>query len=332
MITEDAFGFPIHKVVNAPAPWRLLKIARPLRLSSTPTGIEPDGWVTPPLGSPNGSPAFSAYNQFSTPGDKPGWIRIHVSREGWRGTDKPGKVTIKAGPLVRGADKQPALGKVVQVLHWTVHSGKTRDFYVRAVPPTRVELTVSPTFSPYEFGGSDRRQLGRRSRTRSLRPGRNGHFYGELTPDRYRAEGHGEGRTRTCSRGRRRRRARWRGDGCRRNATDRLHDARGIAHQGRGQVRRRACRSVLGSRPRDGIQARRLGPTRPDEARLARAGRRQALCQQALHEGLDGDGGRRQGRNVPGGVHAEGPGLFIAVADYGKNPNVSSRKVRLHVS
>jgi hypothetical protein len=28
------------------------------------------------------------------------------------------------------------------------------------VPPTRIELTVSPTFSPNEFGGSDRRQLG----------------------------------------------------------------------------------------------------------------------------------------------------------------------------
>jgi hypothetical protein len=160
VITEDAFGFPIHKVVTAPAPWRLLRIDPPLRLSSTPTGITSDGWVTPRLGAPDGSPAFSAYNQFSTPGGKPGWIRIVVSRKGWQGTDKPGTVTIKAGPLVRGADKQPALGKVSQVLRWTVHSGKTRVFYVRAVPPTRVELTVSPTFSPHEFGGGDRRQLG----------------------------------------------------------------------------------------------------------------------------------------------------------------------------
>jgi hypothetical protein len=160
VITEDAFGFPIHQVVTAPAPWRLLKISRPLRLSSTPTGIDPDGWVTPPLGSPEGTPAFSAYNQFSTPGGKPGWIRIVVSRAGWQGTDKPGRVTIKVGPLVRGADKQPALAKVSQVLHWTEHSGKTRVFYVRAVPPTRVELTVSPTFSPHDFGGGDRRQLG----------------------------------------------------------------------------------------------------------------------------------------------------------------------------
>src|SRR5581483_12364226 len=44
VITQDEFGFPIHKVVVSPAPWRLLRIDRPLRLSSTPTGIEPDGW------------------------------------------------------------------------------------------------------------------------------------------------------------------------------------------------------------------------------------------------------------------------------------------------
>jgi hypothetical protein len=160
VITEDEFGFPIHKVVTTPAPWRLLKIDRPLRLSSTPTGVDPDGWVTPPLGSPEGSPAFSAYNQFSTPGGKPGLIRIVVSRAGWQGKDKPGKVTIKVGRLVRGRDNQPALGTITQVLHWTIHSGKTRVFDVRASPPTRVELTVSPTFSPHEFGGSDRRELG----------------------------------------------------------------------------------------------------------------------------------------------------------------------------
>ena len=159
-ITEDEFGFPIHKLVTTPAPWRLLKIDRPLRLASTPTGVSPDGWVTPPLGLGRGAPAFSAYNQFSTPTGKPGWIRIVVSRAGWQGKDKPGTWSIKVADLVRGADNQPALGKVRQVLRWKVHAGKTRAFYVPADPPTRVELTVSPTFSPYEFGGSDRRELG----------------------------------------------------------------------------------------------------------------------------------------------------------------------------
>jgi hypothetical protein len=160
VIKEDEFGFPIHKVVVAPAPWRLLRIDPPLRLASTPTGIEPDGWVTPTFGAPQDAPAFSAYNQFSTPGGKRGRIKIIVSRAGWQGTDKPGNVTIKVGRLIRGPDKQPALGKVSQVLRWTVHSGKTRVFRVDAGPRTRVELTIAPTFSPHDFGGGDRRRLG----------------------------------------------------------------------------------------------------------------------------------------------------------------------------
>ena len=74
---------------------------------------------------------------------------------------KPGNVTIRAGELIQGPDKEPALGKVRDTLRWVVHSGKTRDFYVRATPPTRVEVQVSPTFSPHEFGNSsDRRRLG----------------------------------------------------------------------------------------------------------------------------------------------------------------------------
>jgi hypothetical protein len=158
--TEDAFGFPIHEEQRTPAPWRLLKIDRPLRLASTPIGTSPDGWITPPATSERGAAAWGAYNQFSTPTGKPGWIKIVVSRAGWRGKDRPGNVVIKVGDLVRGADKQPALGKVRKVLRWKVHAGKTRVFYVPATPPTRVEVTVSPTFSPYEFGGGDRRQLG----------------------------------------------------------------------------------------------------------------------------------------------------------------------------
>ncbi len=112
VFTVDQFGFPTHKVVVQPAPWRVLRIAQPLRLRSTPIGIENDGWITPPPGAPKGAPAFSAYNLFSTPGQRPGYVHVTVSRAAWNGQDKPGRVTILAGRLIRGKDKQPALGKV----------------------------------------------------------------------------------------------------------------------------------------------------------------------------------------------------------------------------
>ena len=160
VLTEDQFGFPIHKVVVEKAAWRVLRITQPLRLSHDVEGIEPDGWSTPPPGAGPGAPAFTAYNQFATPGGKPGWVRVVVSRAGWRGRDRPGNVTIKVGRLIRGADKQPALGKVSQVLHWRVKAGKERVFTLPISPPGRVQVTVSPTFSPHDFGRSDRRRLG----------------------------------------------------------------------------------------------------------------------------------------------------------------------------
>jgi hypothetical protein len=160
VLTRDQFGFPIHKEVVQPAPWRLLRVDQPLRLGSSPVGVEPDGWITAPPAAAPGAVAVGYYNQFSTPGDKPGYIRVEVSRRAWNGQDKPGRVTIVAGRLVRGPDKQPALGKVTSVKRWVVHRGKTRVFYLPASPPTRVEVRVSPTFSPHDYGGSDARQLG----------------------------------------------------------------------------------------------------------------------------------------------------------------------------
>ncbi len=159
VFTTDQFGFPIHKVVVEQAHWRLLRIEQPLRLRSTPTGVEPDGWMTAPTDSEPSVPAVSAYNQFSTPGGKPGFVRITMARGAWN--YKPGKVTIVAGRLVRGPDKQPALGRVTTVLHRVLpNDGKQRVFTVPASPPTRVIVRVSPTFSPAANGGSDRRALG----------------------------------------------------------------------------------------------------------------------------------------------------------------------------
>jgi hypothetical protein len=95
----------------------------------------------------------------------------------WTGEDKPGKVRVRLGSLVpasletienpcRGevcVDRTPRLGKVFGEREWVVHSGQERVFHFRATTPFKVELTVDPTFSPTEFGGTDLRQLGART-------------------------------------------------------------------------------------------------------------------------------------------------------------------------
>ena len=124
--------------------WTLVKIAQPLRLAHAQTGIEPDAWVASPDGV---KPAKAAYNQYVTTGKRPGFASVTVSRRGWGGTDVPGLVTVKLGTLVKGKEKQPALGKVLAVRRFWIHSREERRFFIPAPRgPFRVEVTVNPTF------------------------------------------------------------------------------------------------------------------------------------------------------------------------------------------
>jgi hypothetical protein len=142
----------VGRVVAQRSRWRLYRIAQPLRLQHAATGIFSDGWTG----------ATSGYSQYHTPGERPGYAIVSVSRTAWHGPDKPGRVTIKVGRLVVGSDKQPHLGRVTAVRTWVVHSGGDRTFYIPTPPPPiRVEVSISPTFSPSDyFASSDNRQLG----------------------------------------------------------------------------------------------------------------------------------------------------------------------------
>jgi hypothetical protein len=139
-------------VVAQRSRWRLYRLAQPLRLQHAATGIFSDGWTG----------ATSGYSQYHTPGERAGYVIVSVSRTAWHGPDKPGRVTIKVGRLVVGSDKQPHLGRVTAVRTWVVHSGGARTFYIPTPrPPIRVEVSISPTFSPADyFVSSDNRQLG----------------------------------------------------------------------------------------------------------------------------------------------------------------------------
>ncbi len=133
--------------------WQLFWIQHPLRVRHGVTGISPDGWTVGKV------PA--AYSQYTTPGGRPGFAAVSVSRTGWHGPDKPGRVTIAVGTLIKGADKQPHLGRLTAVRRWVVHSGIGRTFVIPTPPPPiRVVVSVTPTFSPRDYGFSDPRELG----------------------------------------------------------------------------------------------------------------------------------------------------------------------------
>jgi hypothetical protein len=58
-------------------------------------------------------------------------------------------------------DAGPTLASTTATREWVVHSGLTRTFDL-PVPsaPFRIEVKVSPTFAPSQFGQADARQLG----------------------------------------------------------------------------------------------------------------------------------------------------------------------------
>ena len=133
----------------------------PFKLRYTETGVQSDGW----LAAPNADvPAFSAYNRFDT---AKGFMIVKLNRIGYAGKDVPGHVTVRLGTLVVGNDRQPAIGRVLETKRVTIHAcghpnlkcATGLSFRSPGVP-FRVEVTVTPTFSPSDFDPqADRRHL-----------------------------------------------------------------------------------------------------------------------------------------------------------------------------
>jgi hypothetical protein len=140
--------------------WFLYKVRKPLRYAFNETGIFADGQT-----GCDRAPcpkAESAYNRFSTPGQKPGYAVVDVSRVNACGAPvPPAGVRVTIGKLIEGRDKQPHIGHVTGVQRWTLRIGSARRFVLPTPkPPFRVEVKISPTYTPLAFGGSDQRLLG----------------------------------------------------------------------------------------------------------------------------------------------------------------------------
>ncbi len=148
------------KVVAQRGRWTIYEVRQPLRYVHTQTGIFSDGQTgCSLLPCPE---ADSAYNQFSTSGDRRGYMVVDVSRVSACGAPvRPAGVRVTLGTLIRGADKEPHIGRVIAVRRWRLLIGTARRFVIRTPKaPFRVEVRIAPTFSPLHFGGSDERQLG----------------------------------------------------------------------------------------------------------------------------------------------------------------------------
>ena len=126
----------------------LYRLDGPLRLASSVEGVYADGWMGP----------FAAYSHF---GEAPGRrVTVTLSREAWGGADVPGNVTVRVGtPVASGATA--TLASVTATRTLVLHRLERKVVSLPTpAPPFRVEVTVTPTFSPSQFGQADTRQLG----------------------------------------------------------------------------------------------------------------------------------------------------------------------------
>jgi hypothetical protein len=154
----DVYG----RLVEQTGLWRLIDTGGKIRLRSSWTGVYPDGWIG----------AEAAYSYFGEP--RRGVVEVLTSRAGWTGEDRPAKVRVRVGTLEaapfelianpcfggRCASIQPRIGRVTAARTWTAHSREHHLFRFAITTPFRVEISVDPTFSPFEFGIGDNRQLG----------------------------------------------------------------------------------------------------------------------------------------------------------------------------
>ena len=126
---------------------------QPLKLAAGTTGLYSDGWMADK----------AAYTRYDVSRDGLGLAYVKLSRERWCPHDKPGKATVRIGPVGIGADKQPAIAPVTQTKTGIVHACEAIGFtFVPPPVPWRIEVTIEPTFVPYDLDGtrSDRRELG----------------------------------------------------------------------------------------------------------------------------------------------------------------------------
>jgi hypothetical protein len=126
----------------------------PIRLPQSVTGIGEGGWMG----------AEAAYNKFDVPAGERGFARVVLSRSAWCGTDVPGNVTVRIGPLVVNEHNQPAVGRVTSTATGVINACEQQLPFLLRAPggPFRVEVSIDPTFSPRELDPSlaDTRQLG----------------------------------------------------------------------------------------------------------------------------------------------------------------------------
>jgi hypothetical protein len=154
-----------HFVGGAASPWTLYRVTRPVQLSNSVEGLFPDGW-SGRTRSYSKEAATSAYTQFTTPGNRSGYLVINVSRMGG-GRTVESHVRVRVGTIRLDATtygfNSPLFKKVLIVKRLYVKHDLEKQFVIPAPrAPFRTDVRVWPLFSPHDLNpaNGDLRELG----------------------------------------------------------------------------------------------------------------------------------------------------------------------------
>jgi hypothetical protein len=160
IVSQDGSPFPYRyglvsdtvalsgRLIAEHSPFALYDVRQPLSVTSLEEGVYDDGWTG----------ADAAYSRFAGPA---GVLDVRLSRTAWGGADVPGRVTLELGRPEIPAGGGVRLSATILRRTWIAHARGRHVFrLVTPKPPFRLELHVSPTFSPARLGQDDTRELG----------------------------------------------------------------------------------------------------------------------------------------------------------------------------
>jgi hypothetical protein len=132
----------------------LYRVARPLRLASSSIGIEPDGWT-----GAAGAYSFYAFGDYGHGRT----MKVTLSRAGVTLPIPRANVEVLVGTQRVAADGTTAFRRIVARRSATLAAGQVRRITLpKPAFPFRLEVRVSPTFTPSRYGQPDSRDLGAR--------------------------------------------------------------------------------------------------------------------------------------------------------------------------
>jgi hypothetical protein len=139
-------GERVAEVATLASPLVLYRLQPPFRIASRTEGVFPDGWT-------GGTASLTQY------GGSGGMFEISLSREAMM-HGAPAEVTLRLGTVKRRG-RDTVMASVTQRRTVVIPRGVKRVVTLRAPASSfRLELSVTGTFRPAEFGSTDARELG----------------------------------------------------------------------------------------------------------------------------------------------------------------------------